>query len=205
VNDRPMRVPLWDSVDDEVQSAVLRCRELAARSRRASDQAREASENVAAVVRDDEKRRSDAMASGADDPGRDTKAISGAEKTAEAASESARLLSAALIEAQRRLEVTCVQRSGDWQAAARTRMDDAAGDLTYAVEAVRRAYSAWIEAGQQVTLATSERDRRRGRVVSVDLPLDAHSDAGVVRVGAALDALAQLVAPAQDRAAVSVE
>ena len=57
-----VRPPAWDALDPEVQSAVVRVRELDARSREAANEARAASERVAEVLRADEKRRSDAMA-----------------------------------------------------------------------------------------------------------------------------------------------
>jgi len=196
MTDRPMRVAQWDSVDDTVQDHVLRVRALDARSRRASDDARQASEAVAAVVRDDEKRRSDAMASGEDDPGRDQRKIAAAERKAEAASEAARLTAAALTEAQRRLEVVCAERAEEWQAIARGQLDDAAGDLSDAVEALRRAYLAWVVAGAQVALASDERERRRGRARVVDLAVEIPGDATVTKV---LDALAQLVTGGSSR------
>jgi len=204
MTDRPMRVAQWDSVDDTVQDHVLRVRALDARSRRASDDARQASEALAAVVRDDEKRRSDALASGEDDPGRDGRRIGAAERKAEAASEAARLTAAALTEAQRRLEVVCAERQEEWQEVARGQLDDAASVLGLAVEDLKRAYLAWVVAGAQVALASDERERRRGRARVVDLAVDVPGDATVTKV---LDALAQLVTgessrPTQDPLAV---
>ena len=190
MTDRPMRVAQWDSVDDTVQDHVLRVRALDARSRRASDDARQASEALAAVVRDDEKRRSDALASGEDDPGRDGRRIGAAERKAEAASEAARLTAAALTEAQRRLEVVCAERQEEWQEVARGQLDDAASVLGLAVEDLKRAYLAWVVAGAQVALASDERERRRGRARVVDLAVDVPGDATVTKV---LDALVQLV------------
>ena len=188
-----LRVPTWDALDPEVQSAVLRVRELHARSGKASDEARAASERVAEVLRADEKRRSDAIADGQDDPGRDQRKINAAEKAAEEAAERSRLTAAALVEASRRLEVVCADRAEPWEAAARAQLENAAADLADAVEAVRRSYAAWIDARGQVALATDERPRRRAKTGALNLPLQVRTEAGGLRAMEAMDALARLV------------
>jgi hypothetical protein len=196
-----MRTPMWNSVDDAIQAAVVNVRALDARRRRAVDEAREASEHVAAVERDDEARRAGVMASGEADPGRDAKAINAAEKRAEKAAENSRLLAAAFLEATRRLEAVCRERAEEWQALAREQQADAAAEFVETIGTLERAYRRLIEARAQTVLATSERERRRGQARVVDLSVDL----GVPdppSVTAVLAALAQLVAPAEEAVAV---
>ena len=137
------------------------------RSREASAKAREASENVAAIEREDQARRADALAQGADvDPGRDRETIATAEREAEVAAEAASVLERAYGQARSRLDAVCAERAEPWALEARKRLDRSAVELRAAVEVVEAAYAGWREARGQLALAENEHARRKSGIAA---------------------------------------
>ena len=166
------RPPSWHALDAEVEAAAERVRDLHRRSLQASATARVASERVAEVEAADRRRRSAALADGANaDPGADAKAIAKAEREAEQASEAASVLADACSEAQARLDAVIAGRSEPWEAAARQALDEASAELRGAVDALADAYAAWRCARGQLNLTLSERSRRKnGDGIDATLP-----------------------------------
>lgn len=160
--ERPPSAPTsWEAIDPAVEQARKLAVDLHGRSRKASDEARTASEKLAEVEANDRRRRSEALAAGKRDPGRDDKTIAHAERNATAASETSALLSDAYLTAMRRLDATCAERSEAWEAQARERLDAAVSTSVEALDSVEAGYRQWVAASRQVALATDARTRRK--------------------------------------------
>ena len=158
--------PKWSSIDRIVQSQVERTRELDRRSREASAKAREASENIAAIERDDQRRRSDALAEGKRDPGRDADKIATAEREAQEAAEAATILADAYATARAKLDAVCDDRSEPWAAEARKRLERAAVELRAGAEVVASAYQR-MERRRADRLSSQRASARGARAASL--------------------------------------